>query len=206
MKINCILFAFVLSMSITRGQQSLDFDTVTPDQIDRTLKAAITMSVISLSYQLAGNAFFIRATTDEKDWLGPGSVGVLLATGGAGMELNNAQLTRRAYDQIGSLSFSPDDYLLKEGMLKNMKTARILAVMQNFVPFIAVAAGGFAFLISGESEAFTITAISLWAGGSLGLAIPEIILIDKTRHDLNKYQQKLTLGPSKYGMGMVFHF
>jgi hypothetical protein len=50
MKIICILFALVLSMALTRGQQTPDFDTVTRDQIERTLKAAKTMCVISLSY------------------------------------------------------------------------------------------------------------------------------------------------------------
>jgi len=202
-----ILFGFVLSMAVTRGQQTLDFDTITQDQIENTLKAAKTMCVIALSYQVVGIGFFIGATTDVHDWIGPGSVGVILATGGAGMELNNAQLTRRAYDQIGLFSFPPEDSLLKAGMLKNMKTARILAVMQNFVPFIALATGGFAHLISGgESKVFSITTITLWAGGLLCMAIPEIRLIEKTRHDLNKYQQRLTLGSSKYGMGMVFHF
>jgi hypothetical protein len=123
------------------------------------------------------------------------------------MELNNSQLTRRAYHQIGSFSFPQKDSLLKAGMLKKMKTARILAAMQNLVPIIAVATGGFAYLISGgKNMAFSITTITLWAGGLLGMAIPEIMLIEKTRHDLNKYQQKLTLGSSKYGMGMVFHF
>jgi hypothetical protein len=203
----CILFAFLLSMAVTRGQQTPDFDSVTPDQIERTLKAAKTMCVVSLSYQVVGIGFFIGATTDVHNWTGPLSVGVILGTGGAGMELNNAQLTRRAYDQMVSFSFPIEDSLLKADILKNMKTARILAAMQNLVPFIAVATGGIAYLISGgENKAFSITTISLWAGGLLGMAIPEIMLIEKTRHDLNTYQQKLTLGPSKYGMGMVFHF
>ena len=208
MKIICILFAVVLSMAVTRGQQTLNFDTVSPDQIEKTLKAAKTMCVISLSYQVAGIGFFIGATIDARDWIGPGSVGVILGTGGAGMEHNNAQLTRRAYDQIGLFSFPQEDSLLRAGMLKNMKTARILAVMQNFVPLIALATGGFAYLISGgdDSKVFSITTITLWAGGLLCMAIPEIRLIEKTRHDLNKYQQRLTLGSSKYGMGMVFHF
>jgi hypothetical protein len=154
-----------------------------------------------------GIGFFIGATTDVNEWIGPGSVGVLLATGGAGMELNNAQLARRAYDQIGSFSFPPEDSLMKANMLKKMKTARILAVMQNFVPFIALTTGGFAYFISGgESKVFSISTITVWAGGLLSIAVPEIMLIENTRHDLNKYQQKLTLGPSKYGMGMVFHF
>jgi hypothetical protein len=207
MKSICILFTLLLPMALTRGQQATDFDSVTRDQIERTLKAAKTMCVISLSYQLVGIGFFIGATSDVTEWIGPGSVGVLLATGGAGMELNNAQLTRRAYVQIGSFSSPPEVSLLKEEMLKNMKTARTLAVMQNFVPFIALATGGIAYLISGgESKVFSITAITLWTGGLLSMALPEIMLIEKTRHDLDKYQQRLTLGPSNYGMGMVFHF
>jgi hypothetical protein len=207
MKSICIFFALLFPMALARGQQTTEFDTVTRDQVEMTLKAAKTMCVISLTYQLVGIGFFIGATTDVNDWIGPGSAGVLLATGGAGMELNNAQLTRRAYDQIGSFSFLPEDSLMKVEMLKNIKTARILAVMQNLVPFIALATGGFAYLISGsESKVFSITTITCWAGGLLSMAIPEIMLIEKTRRDLNKYQQRLTMGPSKYGMGMIFHF
>jgi len=207
MKMICILFALLLSMIAARGQQAPDVDSVTPDQIEKTLKAAKTMCVISMSYQVVGIGFFIGATMNVTKVSGPLSAGVIIGTGGAGMELNNSQLTRRAYDQIGSFSFPPEDSLLKAGMLKNMKTARILAAIQNLVPFIAVASGGLTYLISGgENKAFSITTISLWAGGLLGMSIPEIMLIEKTRHDLNKYQHKLTLEPSKYGIGMAFHF
>ena len=207
MKMICILFALLLSMIAARGQQTPEFDSVTPDQIERTLKAAKTMCVISMSYQVVGIGFFIGATMDVTEVSGPLSAGVIIGTGGAGMELNNSQLTRRAYYQIGSFSFPTEDSLLRSDMLKNMKTARMLAAMQNLLPFIAIATGGFAYLISGgENNAFSITTLTLWAGGLLGMAIPEIMLIEKTRHDLSKYRQKLTLGASKYGMGMVFHF
>ena len=208
MKKSYILFALILSIGVVRAQPAtLGFDTVTPDRIDRTLKAATTMCAISFIYQAVGIGFFIGATTTVQELFGPLSVGVIVGTGGMGMELNNAQLTSRAYNQIRSFWFTPEDSLLKTSILKNMKTARNLARIQNVIPFIALTMGGFAYLIScGEDQVFYITTISLYASGLCCTAITEILLIEKTRRDLNNCQKKLTIGPSKYGMGMIFHF
>jgi hypothetical protein len=84
MKKTCILFALLLSMAATRGQQTLDVDSVTPDQIEKTLKAAKTMCVSSLSYQVVGIGFFILATTDDNGGGQPLRVGVIIGTGGQG--------------------------------------------------------------------------------------------------------------------------
>ncbi|MEI7895908.1 MAG: hypothetical protein WCJ26_02645 [bacterium] len=181
-------------------------DTLQTSDVFKSLSAATTVSAISFAYQAIGAGFMIGSYSNPSHPFGPVSVGAILITGGLGMELNNAQLTNRAYHQIQALAFQKEDSALQQSMLKKMKTAKNIAVISNFYPAIVLATSGIAYVASGNnSDVFNITFLSLYSIG-IFMVVPEIILIEQTKRDLHSCQSRLSFGASMNGMGMKFSF
>ena len=182
------------------------------EDINKTLTAATTMCVISFIYQSTGAVLILSGAGETPAALG---VGLAIGIGGVGMATNNAILTNSAYNQIKHLIFHSEDSALRMNMLKSIKLARTLSILQNMTPILGVVAGiiGYSYYRSQnntpdtffDSNSFWIPAISMCAIGMV-LTIPEIILIEKTRCDLSTYQQKISLGRTNFGMGIIYKF
>ncbi|MEI8005744.1 MAG: hypothetical protein WCI48_06025 [Bacteroidota bacterium] len=209
-------YAFLIALSFFAEGKSQIIDSsgdkLLSENINKTLTAATTMCVVSFIYQGTGAILILSYAGEMPAAMG---LGLAIGIGGVGMATNNAILTNRAYNQIEHLNFLQEDSALRMNMLKNMKAARTLTILQNLTPILGVAAGFIGYSCYRaknetedtfyESTSFWIPAISICAIG-LVLTIPEIILIEKARNDLKTYQQKLSLGKTEYGLGMIFKF
>jgi hypothetical protein len=204
-----LLMLFNVNVVMTQVQELSD-DSILLDNANRTLKAATSMSAISFVYQATGAMLILTGAGENVTEMG---FGLALGIGGVGMATNNAILTDRAYNQIKKLRFAQEDSLLRMKMLKNIKSARALSIIQNLTPILGVTAGAINYSISKPnnedkfftSNTFWIPVISICAIG-LVLTLPEVIFIEKTLHDLDTYRRKLTLGTTKYGIGVGYKF
>jgi hypothetical protein len=202
-----VLFIFNAALP---QETDLSAAKILADNTNKTLKAATIHCALSFVFEGAG-AGLILADIEEPE--AKFFSGVILGWGGVGIAIGNLTLTNRAYKQIRMMGFTLEESTLRIKMLKNIKTARTLAIIQNITPFVAVAAGTINyFLIQPEvyedfyvASSFWIPVVSICCIGML-LNIPEIVLIEKTRGYLSKYQQKFTLGTTKHGMGISYKF
>lgn len=179
-------------------------------EANKTLQAALSQCVLSFIFEGVGGALILA------DLKQPGikmAVGVTLGCGGVGMGTNTAILTSHTYRQIQMLPFAPGDSLLRMEMMRHSKTARTLAIVQNIMPIVAATAGAISYTSSKnntydeffESETFWVPVLCVCAV-QMALAIPELVLIGKTKKSVDKYQQKVALGATKYGLGISYKF
>lgn len=187
------------------------------DHVNKTLKAATTTCAISFLSQAIGGSFILAGMDMQTDKdITLLAVGLFVGIGGVGTQTNNAILANRAYKQTKMLEFRPEDSLLQTRMLKNIKSARTLSIIQNITPILAAAAGAISYSVYKsknqnyyedffESPSFWIPAVSICFVGAI-LSIPEIVLIEKARSNLKSYQNKLSIGTTKYGLGVSYKF
>jgi len=207
MKRSVILVVAIVLSLCGKGQNTQQAsDSITLANLNKTLNAATIVGGIAFAFQATGIGFAAGAVVTEGGILGPLSVTAIIGSGGNGMEITNAKLVKSAYVQIEELSFIQEDSTIRARMLSNMRTARKLAKIQFFAPFMAMAAGGLAYLVlGGEQNAFYITTLTLYSVGFC-MFIPEIMLIKNTRRDLQECQQRLALGRTSLGFGISYKF
>ena len=205
MKKYCILLGALFFFNSAVSQvKDLSANEILLENTNKTLKAATSQCALSFIFLGTGVGLVIA----DVDFV---PLAVTIGLGGAGVGTHITILTNRAYKQIQKLNFQPDDLALQTRMLKNIKTARTLAIIQNMTPIVAAVVGGINYSLSEQyddfyfSTSFWAPALSIVAVGMI-LIIPEIVLIEKTRHDLNTYRGNLTLGTTEYGMGISFKF
>ena len=197
----CIIIGALLFFHSAVSQvKDLSAEEILIENTNKTLKAATSQCALSFIFLGTGAGLVIA----DMDFVIPA---VTIGLGGAGIVTNITILTKRAYKQIQTLDFRQDDVALKTTMLKNIKTARTLAIIQNMTPIVAAVVGVFNYYLSGEqyddfyfSSSFWAPALSIVAIGMI-LIIPDIVLIEKTRHNLITYRGTLTLGTTAYGIG-----
>src|SRR5512138_3436318 len=125
----------VAGLSVT-GQDSISA-SVLFDDVDRSLKAATSLSVISLTYQSAGMACFIA--TSERDNENVVAAGLVFGIGGVGMATNVPILTSKAYRQFRSWECRDSDSLFKQKILYEIRWAKSVAIVQNCLPLVGLA-------------------------------------------------------------------
>jgi hypothetical protein len=180
------------------------------ENTDRTLRAANTMCTISFLFQAGGSALIISGYDDMSYEMG---FGLSFGIGGVGMASNNAILTDKACQQIKQIKFNAEDSSLRIRMLKNIKAAKTLAIIQNLMPILGFTVGVINYKNTKTnhpdelytSSAFWIPTISICAIG-MALTIPEMILISKTRQGLNAYRRQISVGSTTYGLGIRYKF
>jgi hypothetical protein len=209
-----LMFLFNLGLSQV---EDLNGTSILAVDANKTLRAATSMCAVSLLYQAVGGGLILTGMDMESDTeTGLLSIGLFAGIGGVGMQTNNAILTNQAYRQIKLLTFAPEDSELRKRMLRNIKSARTLAIIQNITPIVAAAAGAISYSAHKskyqeydeaffESPSFWIPSVSICFIGAV-LTIPIIVLIEKTRSDLESFQRKLSLGATKYGVGVTYNF
>lgn len=182
------------------------------DDINRSLKSATSISAISFALMTAGPCLFIGAATatDVSSSNAFFIAGVTIHLGGFGMMTNVPILTNRAYKQINSWKCPAEDIRFKSQMLKNVKAARTISIIQTCTPVIALVGGALTSRLFNKkkydrSTIFPI-AFSCFYGLGMCLSFPEIILIEKARHDLNSYHQRLSIGGSNKSLGLIYKF
>lgn len=218
MKRCCILFFSMIILNAVSAQVKNPADIgMTADHVNKTLKSATGISVVSLLSQVIGGGLILSGMNMETDGETTRlAIGLFVGIGGVGMQTNSAILASRACEQVRMLEFSPEDSLLQRRMLKNIKTARTLSIIQNIIPVVAVAAGAISFSFQKsdqeyhnetffQSPSFWIPTVSICFVGAI-LSIPEIVLLEKARSDLNSYQKKLAFGTTKNGVGLSYNF
>jgi len=207
MKRSVILAVAILLSLCGNGQNTQQAsDSIKLVNLNKTLNAATIVGGMAFAFQAIGIGFAAGAVVTEEGIFGPLSVTAIIGSGGNGMEITHAKLVKSIYVQIEKLSFIQEDSTIRARMLSNMRTAGILAKIQFFAPFMAMAAGGLAYLVSGlEQNAFSITLLTLYSVG-ICTFIPEIMLIKNTRRDLKECQQRLTLGRTGFGFGISYKF
>ena len=207
-------FLFISLTIVIRAMAQLPAlpeDSIRFDNINKTLNAATSMCVVSFANQAIGAVLILSGLEEFQTKM---ALGLTLGIGGVGMATNNSILINRACIQIKELKFSQEDSFLRMKMLNNIKSARVLSMIQNITPILGFAAGMINWTLSkpayppGEfytSSLFWIPSISICALGLI-LIIPEVILIEKTRNSLNTCRQKLILGSTKHGIGISYTF
>lgn len=203
----CILF--LLTISFSAKSQTETADSIAPSvllgNIEKTLKAATSMSIITCAYQATGLSFIVAS---QREWDSDVylAVGLTAGIGGVGMGTNVSILTGKAYRHFKSWKCPGADSLFKKRILRNIKTARNIAILQDFMPFIGLAAGGIASAISNDKkDTFYIVFVSACIAGMV-LTVPEMILLENVRHDLKQYQRHLDIGLCEHGIGLVYNF
>jgi hypothetical protein len=216
-RVYVLVFSMILFHPVFAQVKDLEDNSMLVDHANKTLKATTAICAISFLSQAIGGSFILAAMdmqTDREITLL--AAGLFVGIGGVGTQTNNAILANRAYEQIKILEFHPEDSLLQSRMLKNIKSARTLSIIQNITPIVAAAAGAISYSVHKskyqdyyeaffESPSFWIPAVSICFVGAI-LSIPEIVLIEKTRSDLNSYRKKVGFGATKYGLGVSFKF
>lgn len=200
------IFILVLFQGGLYGQVEFQSsDSSMKADLKKTLDAQEVVALMAFAFQGIGIGCAVAANFSFQPVV-PLSVTAFIGSGGNGMEISNAKLAKTAYRQIDMLTFTPEDSLVKRRMLSNMRTAKKLATIQFFAPFLAAATGGVAYLISGSNDkVFIITTLTLYSIGILTV-VPQIVLIENTRKDMMNYHRKLTVGQPQSGIGISYVF
>jgi hypothetical protein len=212
-----LIFSMIFFTPVFAQVKGLEDKSTLSDHANKTLKATTEICAISfLSQAIGGSLILAGMDMDTDREITLLAAGLFIGIGGVGTQTNNAILANRAYEQIKMLEFRPEDSLLQCRILKNIKSARTLSIIQNITPIVAVTAGAISYSVYKskyqdyyeaffESRSFWIPAVSICLVGAI-LSIPEIVLIEKARSDLNSYQKKLSFGTTKYGLGVSYRF
>jgi hypothetical protein len=169
----------------------------------KSLSGATGISVVSMLTQGIGYGL-IRASINGAS-TETAVAGIFLGTGGIGIETNSPILVSRAYRQIKQWECPAEDFLVKQKILNNIKAAKTISIVRTVLPLAGIMATSISANNDSDSDKKENIFFGFWAS-SLVLAIPEIILIENSHSQIKSYQQKVKIGTTEQGLGMMYEF
>jgi hypothetical protein len=173
------------------------------DDARRSLSGATGLSLVSLISQGAGYALIKTSMNNASTESTVG--GLFLGIGGIGIETNTPILISRSYKQVKQWQCPQEDLLVKQKILNNIKAAKGVSLVRTVLPLAGIMVTSIAAYNNAEPATNEAIFFVFWAA-SLALSIPEIILIENSQSQIKSYQQKLKLGNTEQGLGMIYEF
>jgi hypothetical protein len=169
----------------------------------KSLSGATAIGVVSLVSQGIGYGL-IRASVNGAS-TETAVAGLFLGIGGIGIETNSPILIGRASRQIKQWQCPAEDILVKQKILGNINAARSISIVRTVMPLAGIIASRISFTNDADSKTSENLIFGFWAA-SMVLTLPEIILIESSKSQIKDYQQKVKIGTTEQGLGMIYTF
>jgi hypothetical protein len=168
----------------------------------KSLSGATAMSLLSLVSQGVGYVMVNPNISENNE--NP-ATGIMLSLGGIGMQTNTPILLGRAGRQVKKWECPNEDLMVKQKILNNIHAAQAVSLIRCLLPVAGIMAGTVVIRNESGSEKTSDVFFGCWLA-SMVLTIPEIILIENSNGLIKNYQQKLNLGVTEQGIGMIYKF